>query len=88
VLILAVLLLGIVAGGIAWLIVPGGKLRDVNWTEAVVAGLIGSVVGGLLINLIQGNGVELTLSGIIGSTVGAVLVLLVWGWVRGRRRAA
>jgi uncharacterized membrane protein YeaQ/YmgE (transglycosylase-associated protein family) len=88
VLILAVLLLGVVAGGIAWLIVRGGKLRDVNWAEAVVAGLVGSVVGGLLINLIRGDGVELTLSGIIGSTVGAVIVLLVWGWVRGRRRAA
>ena len=86
-LILAVLLLGIVAGGIAWLIVSGGRMRDIRWPEAVAAGLVGSVVGGLLVNLIQGNGVRLTLSGIIASTVGAVLVLLVWGWVRSRRAA-
>jgi uncharacterized membrane protein YeaQ/YmgE (transglycosylase-associated protein family) len=49
-----------------------------------MAGLIGSFVGGLLISLLSGDGIELRMSGIIGSIVGAVIVLAIWQAIRGR----
>ncbi len=82
---LAIILVGMVAGGLATLIVRGGRLRNVNWPEAFVAGIVGSLLGGLLLNLIQGEGLKLRLTGVLGSTVGAVIVLAAWGWIRGRR---
>jgi uncharacterized membrane protein YeaQ/YmgE (transglycosylase-associated protein family) len=45
-----------------------------------VSGLAGSFVGGLLISLVAGDGLELRPSGIIGSLVGALIVTAVWQW--------
>jgi uncharacterized membrane protein YeaQ/YmgE (transglycosylase-associated protein family) len=84
VLIIAILIWGMVAGGLAWVVLRGGPMRNVNWPEALVAGVVGSFVGGLLISLVSGDGLELRPSGLIGSFVGALIVLGVWGWARGR----
>jgi uncharacterized membrane protein YeaQ/YmgE (transglycosylase-associated protein family) len=84
VLIIAIILLGTVAGGIArWLV---GKLTGVQFavSEAFIAGLAGSFVGGLVLSLVTGNGLALTATGILGSALGALIILLVWGYVRGR----
>jgi uncharacterized membrane protein YeaQ/YmgE (transglycosylase-associated protein family) len=54
-------------------------------SEAFVAGLAGSFVGGLLLSLLAGDGFRIAASGVLGSTVGAVVVLAVWGFVRGRQ---
>jgi uncharacterized membrane protein YeaQ/YmgE (transglycosylase-associated protein family) len=85
VLIIAILGLGIIAGWVAQLVLRRGTG---NWAEALVAGLIGSLVGGLLISLLFGDGLRLRPSGIIGSIVGAVIVLAIWGAMRGRRSPA
>jgi uncharacterized membrane protein YeaQ/YmgE (transglycosylase-associated protein family) len=53
---------------------------------ALVAGIAGSFVGGLLISLLAGDGIELRPSGIIGSLAGALLVTLAWQWMRRRSR--
>ncbi|GAC62871.1 hypothetical protein GSI01S_47_00010 [Gordonia sihwensis NBRC 108236] len=45
---------------------------------ALASGLIGSFVGGLLISLIAGDGIEFRPSGIIGSIIGALIVSAVW----------
>jgi uncharacterized membrane protein YeaQ/YmgE (transglycosylase-associated protein family) len=82
-LILAILLLGLAAGWVAQLIL--GR-RTIDWTLALVSGLVGSLVGGLLASLIAGDGLELRMSGLIGSIVGAVIVVAVVGAVRGRAR--
>jgi uncharacterized membrane protein YeaQ/YmgE (transglycosylase-associated protein family) len=83
VLILGIILLGMVAGAVAqWL--TGGAGRGVNWSLAIVAGLIGSFIGGLLASLLAGDGIKLRPSGIIGSIVGAVIVTLIYQWVVGR----
>jgi uncharacterized membrane protein YeaQ/YmgE (transglycosylase-associated protein family) len=84
VLLLAIILLGMVAGAIASLLVRGGGVRSINWPEAFIAGIAGSFVGGLLGSLLTGNGLQITPSGLIGSTVGAVLVLLGLDWTRRR----
>jgi uncharacterized membrane protein YeaQ/YmgE (transglycosylase-associated protein family) len=83
-LILAILVFGILAGGLAQLVL-GRSMRDVNWTVAIVAGLVGSFVGGLLVSLLAGDGLELRPSGLIGSFVGALIVTLAWGWYDKRR---
>jgi uncharacterized membrane protein YeaQ/YmgE (transglycosylase-associated protein family) len=54
---------------------------------AIVAGLAGSFVGGLLFNLLTGDGIDLAPSGLIGSLIGAVIVTAIWQWVRSRRTA-
>ena len=83
-LILAILVFGVLAGGLAQLVL-GRSMRDVNWTIAIVTGLIGSFVGGLLVSLLAGDGLELRASGLIGSFVGALLLTLAWGWYEKRR---
>ena len=82
-LIIAIILLGMLAGAAAQLIFRSGK-RPVDWTVAIVVGLIGSFVGGLLISLIAGDGLALRPSGIIGSIIGAIVVTGVYKLVAGR----
>ena len=46
--------------------------------QSLIAGLLGSFVGGLLLSLLAGDGLSIQPSGLIGSFVGAVIVLAVW----------
>lgn len=78
---IAWLLVGLVAGLLARLIVPG---RDpMGLLATLVLGLVGSVVGGFLAHVLFGdnNGV-----GLIGATIGAIIVLLIWNAVTARHR--
>ena len=54
---------------------------------AIIAGLVGSFVGGLLASLLTGDGLELRPSGIIGSIVGAIIVTAIWRFAGGRSKA-
>ena len=83
-LILGILLFGMLVGAAAQLLL-GTRIHGINWTTALVAGVLGSLVGGLLISLIAGDGLELRPSGIIGSILGAVLVTLAWSYWQGRQ---
>ena len=84
--ILAFVVIALVAGFIANFLV--GKGRGFETWELFVAGIIGSFVGGTLLNLIFEGDFDISISGIIGSTIGAIVVLLVWGWLRPRFRNA
>ena len=86
-LILAILLFGMLVGAAAQLVL-GSRGHGINWTTALVAGLLGSLVGGLLISLLSGDGLALRPSGIIGSIVGAILVTLGWNYWQGRQHHA
>ena len=86
-LLLAIVGLGLFAGAVAQLVLGTG-VYDINWSEAIVAGLVGSFVGGLLASIIAGDGIQLRPSGIIGSIIGAIVVSAVYGWYRNRRRIA
>jgi uncharacterized membrane protein YeaQ/YmgE (transglycosylase-associated protein family) len=86
-LILGLILFGMLIGAGAQLLL-GREGGGIDWTMAIVAGLVGSFVGGLLASLLAGDGIELRPSGIIGSLVGAVLVTLVWRWSAGRSKTA
>lgn len=72
-LILGIILIGLFCGWIAQLLL-GRRGRQIDMGLALIAGLVGSFVGGLLISLISGDGLALRPSGIIGSIVGAVIV--------------
>ena len=85
-LILAIVVLGLVAGWVAQIVLGSGG-RQIDWGLALVAGLVGSFVGGLLASLIAGDGLRLRPSGLIGSIVGAVLFIAVVRMMRGRSRA-
>jgi uncharacterized membrane protein YeaQ/YmgE (transglycosylase-associated protein family) len=86
VLILAIIVFGLDAGWVAQLLLGRGG-REIDWGLALVAGLLGSFVGGLIASLIAGDGLDLRPSGLIGSIVGAVLVTALAGAIRGRSRA-
>ena len=84
-LIIAIILLGMLAGFLArWIVGQTTSSRFSN-AEAFAAGIGGSFVGGLLASLISGDGLEIRASGLIGSVVGAVVVLDVWAALRRRR---
>jgi uncharacterized membrane protein YeaQ/YmgE (transglycosylase-associated protein family) len=87
VLLLAMVGLGMFAGAVAQLVLGTG-IYEINWAEAIVAGLVGSFVGGLLASIIAGDGIRLRASGIIGSIIGAIVVSAAYRWYRGRRRIA
>ncbi len=84
-LILAIILFGMIIGAGAQLIL-GRKHGSIDWTMAIVAGLAGSFIGGLLISLLSGDGIALKPSGIIGSLVGAIVVTLAWRWWDNRNK--
>ena len=77
------MLFGMIVGALAQLIL-GRSRRSIDWTLAVVTGLVGSFVGGLLISLLSGDGLELRASGLIGSLVGAVILTAGWQWWKRR----
>ena len=76
---LSMLLIGIVAGFLARLLVPG---RDpMGFWATVLLGVIGSFVGGFLGYVIFGHDLDegaLQPSGVLGSVIGAVIVLLIY----------
>jgi len=81
-LILALILIGMVAGAVAERVVyPEWKI---DWTEAFAVGIAGSLLVGITTNLIAGEGFGLSVSGLIGSAVGAIVLLAILKWVRGR----
>lgn len=83
-LIIAILVFGILVGGLAQMVL-GRQMESVNWTLAIVAGILGSLLGGLVSSLIAGDGLELRASGLIGSFVGALVVTAAWGALSSRR---
>ena len=85
-LILGLILFGMLVGAAAQLILGKGS-KGIDWTMAIIAGLVGSFVGGLLASLLAGDGLELRASGIIGSIVGAIVVTAIWRYVVGRSKA-
>lgn len=87
-LILAIIVFGMVIGALAQLIIGGKNMWTIDWGLALAAGLIGSFVGGLLISLVSGDGINFRPSGIIGSIIGALLVTAGWIWYKRRSSAS
>ncbi|HEY7071411.1 MAG TPA: GlsB/YeaQ/YmgE family stress response membrane protein [Acidimicrobiales bacterium] len=84
------LILGILAGAIARLLIPGDAFEHLegwkSWAATLVLGLVGAFVGWLIFAGIFGIGDNdaFDLGSIVGAVVGSVLVLLAAGWVLNR----
>jgi uncharacterized membrane protein YeaQ/YmgE (transglycosylase-associated protein family) len=80
------IIVGIVAGYLARLLVPG---RDpMSFVQTVVLGIVGSFIGGFLGYVLFGKDPgegALQVSGVIGSIIGAVIALLVYNAATHRR---
>jgi uncharacterized membrane protein YeaQ/YmgE (transglycosylase-associated protein family) len=85
--IIAWLIVGALAGWIAGMIVPGDE--GYGWIGAVIAGIVGAVVGGFLLGAITGDDwtTGLNIPTIIAAIIGAVIVVFVWKQIA-RRGAA
>lgn len=78
-LIISLIVIGLIAGALARLAVPGKQNMTIRGTIAL--GVIGSFVGGFLGYLVfhhHANKGFIQPSGIIGSVVGSIIVLVLW----------
>ena len=78
-LIISLVIIGLVAGSLARLAVPGKQ--DLTIRGTIVLGIVGSFVGGFLGYLLfhhHANSGLIQPSGIAGSVVGSIIVLLLW----------
>ncbi|HEY8757060.1 MAG TPA: GlsB/YeaQ/YmgE family stress response membrane protein [Candidatus Limnocylindria bacterium] len=74
------IIIGLIAGAIARWLMPGPD--PMGWLGTIVLGIVGSLVGGTLLNVLFGGGLELSAAGILGSILGALIVLFVWRRMR------
>jgi len=81
VLILGILAFGMLVGWLGQLVLGMGTRPN---AQSLIAGLVGSFVGGTISSLVAGDGFKIAPSGLIGSFVGAVIVLLIWRAVDSR----
>jgi uncharacterized membrane protein YeaQ/YmgE (transglycosylase-associated protein family) len=85
-LIVSIIVIGLIAGALARLVVPGRQ--DISIVMTIVLGIVGSFVGGFLGYLLFRKDAQdgfFQPSGIIGAFIGAVIVLLIWINVSKRR---
>ncbi|MEI5583906.1 MULTISPECIES: GlsB/YeaQ/YmgE family stress response membrane protein [unclassified Agromyces] len=85
---LAFLLLGLIAGAIAKLILPGKQ--GGGWLITLLLGVVGALLGGWLGSVLFGVGLEefWDLSTWLLAIGGAIVVLLIYGLIVNRRRTA
>ena len=77
--IIVLLVVGLIAGALARLLVPGKDPMSLLGTWLL--GVLGSFVGGFLGYVLFGHDINdgaVQLSGIIGSVIGAIILLLIW----------
>jgi uncharacterized membrane protein YeaQ/YmgE (transglycosylase-associated protein family) len=83
---IAIIIIGIIAGYVARLLVPG---RDpMSFLQTAALGIVGSFVGGFLGYVLFDKDLDqggLQTSGIVGSIIGAVIVLLLYNMSTTRR---
>jgi uncharacterized membrane protein YeaQ/YmgE (transglycosylase-associated protein family) len=86
--IIAWIILGLIAGGLAKAIMPGDDPGGIIVT--IIIGIVGALIGGFLWNLLTGNDSygDLDIGGIIIAIIGSILLLAGYRMVlRGRARA-
>ena len=85
-LIVGLIIVGLIAGALARLIVPGKQ--DIGIGATILLGIVGSFIGGFLGYVIfhhDASGGFVQPSGWIGSVIGSVIALLIYTRVGGRK---
>lgn len=72
---IAMIFLGLIAGALAKLIMPGRDGGGIFIT--ILLGIAGSLVGGFIFNML-GIGDGATWAGLIGSVIGAIVILAIY----------
>ncbi len=81
--ILGLLIIGLLAGALARLLVPG---RDpMGLAATILLGVGGSFLGGFLGRLLFAS--QKTTAGLVGSVIGAIILLLIYNAITRRRTA-
>ncbi len=82
---IAFLILGLIAGAIAKLILPGRQ--GGGWLATLLLGVIGALLGGWLGGLLFNANLEdfWSIQTWLLAIVGSIIVLLIWGLITGRR---
>ncbi|MFP5318797.1 MAG: GlsB/YeaQ/YmgE family stress response membrane protein [Acidimicrobiia bacterium] len=84
--ILGLIIVGLIAGALARLLVPGRDPMGIGAT--IVLGIVGSFLGGFLADVLFRSASEdrgFGPAGLIGSIIGAVIALLIYNAVTRRR---
>jgi len=81
--VIAWLIVGLIAGALARLLLPGKDPMGLVGT--LLLGLVGSVIGGLVGNLLVKGDQDFSPAGLVGSILGAVLALIAYRAVVSRR---
>jgi uncharacterized membrane protein YeaQ/YmgE (transglycosylase-associated protein family) len=86
--IIAAIVIGIIAGYLGRLLLPGPD--PMGFVETVIVGIVGALVGWALFTYVLGIGDKdkFDLGGLVGAIIGTMLVLLVLRAVRGRDAGA
>lgn len=82
------IILGLIAGAIAKLILPGKQ--GGGWIATLILGLIGALIGGWLAGLIFNIGYDdfWSIQSWLIAILGAIVVLLIWGFITKSRSRA
>ena len=84
--IIAWLVVGLIAGALAKLIMPGDDPGGIIVT--ILIGIVGALIGGFVVGLFGGPGVTgINISSIIVAIIGALILLAIYRLVVGRRVA-
>ena len=80
------IIIGLIAGIVAKLILPGSKNEPAGFVLTAILGILGAIVATYLGQAVgwyqPGEG-----AGFIGAVVGAVIILVIWGFIARRRGA-
>lgn len=77
------LIIGLIAGALARLIMPGRDPMGIIAT--ILLGIVGSIIGGLVSVAIWGSGANgFQPAGLLLSVLGAILLLWIWRMVKSR----
>ena len=88
-LIITLIIVGLIAGALARLLVPGRQSLSIMGT--ILLGIVGSFIGGFLGYVLFHKDSQdgfFQPSGLLGSIIGAVIALLIWERMGNHRRSA